>query len=107
MRTLRTEEELEELLASISTVQEEPEHQNDNNASSDTVAKNSQADTVHVERRTAAIKRTRAGAKEALTQQAAKMLKLSEERYRDAEVGETVRIPILMWIKLGQISEIS
>ncbi|KAK7573634.1 hypothetical protein V9T40_010825 [Parthenolecanium corni] len=150
MRTLRTEEELEELLASISTVQEGPECQNDNNSASDTVAKDSKADTAeqlerrtaaikrtqagtkellvlapistvqegpecqnhnnsasdtvakdskadtaeHVERRTAAIKRTRAGAKEVLTQQATKMLKLSKERYRDAEVGETVRIPI-------------
>ncbi|KAK7602738.1 hypothetical protein V9T40_006712 [Parthenolecanium corni] len=76
-------------------VQEGPECQNDNNSASDTVAKDSKADTAeHVERRTAAFKRTRAGAKEALTQQATKMLKLSKERYRDAEVGETVRIPI-------------
>lgn len=40
------------------------------------------------------VRRTRTEAKEAFTQQATKMIKLSKERYRNAEVGETVRIAI-------------
>lgn len=47
-----------------------------------------------MEWRSSVIKRICSKAKETFTQQATKMIKLSKERYRDAEVDETVRTPI-------------
>lgn len=94
LKTVHTEEQLKELLVSISTVQEKIEWENDSYASSYNMAEECKADAVHVGRRTAAIKRTRAGAKEVFNQQAVKMMKLSEGRDIDTEIDKTVHMPI-------------
>ena len=90
---LRTEEELESLLASASTNEEECVDDPDELPKS-TKTSGPETYAVNVKKRTTAIQKKQSAAKDALTEQAAKMVKLSKERHREAEVGETVRIPI-------------
>lgn len=59
------------------------------------MATKSETDTAYVEGKSTAIQITRTEAKESLTQQATEIIKSSKDSYWDAEVSETVRIPIL------------